>query len=171
MTYYFDEFGFLSEEPIEGRTTQVAPTGALEAPARWRWDGFGWYAYVEPIIIPEPAPTYTKLTRRAFQERFPLTSNGVSRKYDRMDLFLRDDGYAASLGVTGSGMYELRELIVTGINRLNASTHVDFSMPDAANFLYLLTLPSIPAAFRLTAAERQTMLETPISESERFTGV
>lgn len=168
MLYYFDTYGFLTEEPIEGRSTPVAPIGSTQAPARWRWDGFMWYEYREPEEVP-PAP-YTKLTRRAFQERFPLTANGVSRKYDRMDLFLRDDGYAASLGITGANMYELRELIVTGINRLNASTHVDFAMSDAANFLYLLTLPSIPEAFRLSLVERQTMLETPISETEKFTG-
>lgn len=86
-----------------------------------------------------------------------------------MDLFLRDDGYAASLGVTGAAMYELRLMITTGINRLNASAHVDYAIQDAANFLQLLTLPAIPEAFRLTAAERTKMLEDPITEAERFT--
>lgn len=120
-----------------------------------------------------PAPTPPeprRLTKRAFQDRFPLTANGVSRKYDLMDLFMRDDGYAAALGVSGAALYELRALIVTGLNRLNASAYVDLDLADAANFTGLLLQPSIPGAFRLTVAERETMLNTPLAAGERYTG-
>lgn len=171
MEYYFDEFGILSAYPIPGRSTDVAPPDTTLPPGHvWRWEGYSWAPFDPTPVLATPATIYTKLTKRAFQDRFPLTSNGISRKYDRMDLFLRDDGYAATLGVTGANLYELRLMITTGINRLNASSHVDYSMPDAANFLTLLTNPVIPEAFRLTESERTVMLETPISESEKFTG-
>lgn len=169
MLYYFNEFGILSDTPIPGRTTDVVPPDTpLPTGFVWRWEGYSWAPFDPTPIEQPPAVIYTKLTRRAFQERFPLTENGISRKYDRMDLFLRDDGYAASLGVTGAALYELRLLITTGINRLNASSHVDFSLPDAANFLTLLSNPAIPEGFRLTAEERTAMLDTPISEAEKY---
>ena len=170
---YFDTYGFHTLEPIENRATETPlPDAPLQPGHQWNWTGFEWVQLVpyDPATMapPPPEPLPTKLTKRAFQDRFPLTSNGISRKYDRMDLFLRDDGYAATLGVTGANLYELRLMITTGINRLNASSHVDYSMPDAANFLTLLMNPAIPEAFRLTAEERTVMLETPISESEKF---
>lgn len=125
-------------------------------------------AVAEP---PAPAPAVARhLTKRAFQDRFPLTANGVSRKYDLMDLFMRDDGYAASLGVTGAALYELRALIVTGLNRLNASSYVDLDLEDAANFTGLLLQAGIPEAFRLTLPERSYILDTPVADGERFRG-
>lgn len=110
-------------------------------------------------------------TKRAFQNRFPKAANGISTKWDAMCLFLVDDGYAASLGVTGAPLYELRMLITTGVQRLNASPFVDMG-PDgeATAMTGLLINPAIPAAFRLTAADRQTMMETPLADDERYKG-
>lgn len=172
---YFDIYGFHTLEVTSGRFTETPlPDVALQPGYQWNWTGVKWVQlipYDPATMAPPPSSIYTKLSKRAFQDRFPLTSNGISRKYDRLDLFLRDDGYAASLGVTGSAMYELRLMITTGINRLSASTHVDFAMPDAGNFLLLLTSPSIPEAFRLTTAERTKMLNEPILDNEKYTGV
>lgn len=142
---------------------------ALGVGIGWGWNGTEFVA--PPAPPAPPAPDYgTRLTKRAFQDRFPLTANGVSRKYDLMSMFMTDDGYAAALGVTGATLYELRSMIVTGLNRLNASSHVDFAFPDAANFTLLLLQPSIPDAFRLTTAERDKILNDPIQEGERWIG-
>lgn len=117
-----------------------------------------------PVVLPR------KITKRAFQDRFPMTPNGVSRKYDLMALFMSDDGYAASLGVTGAQLYDLRAMIVTGLNRLNASQFVDLDLPDASNFTMLMLATMIPEAFRLTTQERTAILEAPVQEGERWNG-
>lgn len=119
---------------------------------------------VPPVVLPR------KITKRAFQDRFPMTPNGVSRKYDLMAMFMTDDGYAASLGVTGAQLYELRAMIVTGLNRLNASQFVDLDLQDASNFTMLMLATMIPEAFRLTTQERTAILEAPVQESERWNG-
>lgn len=116
-------------------------------------------------VVPQHA------TKNAFQSRFPLMPNGVSTKWDAMCLFQVDDGYAASLGVTGAALYGLRMLITTGVQRLNASPFVDMaSGAQAAALTLLLTQGSIPADFRLSPAERTAMLETPLADHERYRG-
>lgn len=140
--------------------------------------GIGWTRaapgiYNAPLVAQDqsaPLPVSKKLTKRAFQSRFPTTSDGVSTKYDLMTLFLQDDGYAGSLGVTGANLYALRALIVTGKNRLDSSSHVDLGVPDAANFTGLLLQTTIPTAFRLTTSQRNAILNTPVADGERWTG-
>lgn len=126
-------------------------------------------AFVDvPVVVPV-VPQHA--TKRAFQNRFPTLANGVSTKWDAMCLFLSDDGYAASLGVSGAGLYGLRMLITTGVQRLNASPFVDMDpSAEAAGLTALLMNASIPADFRLTAGERETMLDTPLADGERFKG-
>lgn len=120
---------------------------------------------VEAPIVPQHA------TKRAFQNRFPKMPNGVSTKYDAMCMFLADDGYAASLGVTGAPLYELRMLITTGVQRMGASPFVDVApSAEAAGLTALLMQAYIPADFRLSAADRATMLDTPLADSERYKG-
>lgn len=143
---------------------------ALGVGIGWAWSAPSGFTAPPAPPAPEPVALPRHIGKRAFQDRFPLTPNGVSRKYDLMDLFMRDDGYAASLGATGAPLYELRAMIVTGLNRLNASSYVDLDLADAANFTGLLLQPSIPAPFRLTMAERTAMLTAPVAESERFRG-
>lgn len=121
----------------------------------------------EPVAVQAVAHA----TKRAFQNRFPKAANGISTKWDAMCLFLADDGYAGSLGVTGATLYELRMLITTGVQRLSASPFVDMAPTgEAAAMTGLLTNPAIPAAFRLTAAERTAMMETPLADEERYRG-
>lgn len=135
----------------------------------WAWSQeAGFVAPAQPA--PQEPQAVRRITKRAFQDRFPLAQNGVSRKYDLMSLFMKDDGYAASLGVSGAALYELRAMIVTGLNRLNASSHVDLDLPDAANFTMLLLSPGIPNAFRLTAEERTAILTAPVQEGEQWRG-
>ncbi len=122
-----------------------------------------------PAVVDAAVPMHA--TKRAFQNRFPKLANGISTKWDAMCLFLQDDGYAASLGVTGATLYELRMLITTGQQRLHASPFVDMAPTgEAAALTQLLTQPAIPVDFRLTAGERAAMLETPLTESERYKG-
>jgi hypothetical protein len=88
-----------------------------------------------------------------------------------MCLFLSDDGYAASLGVTGAALYGLRLLITTGQQRMNASPFVDMEQGgEAAALTALLAQPSIPVAFRLSNAERELMLSAPLLDSEIYKG-
>jgi hypothetical protein len=75
--------------------------------------GYNGSAFIEPVYPPAPPPEPTWIiTRNAFQNRFPITANGVSTKYDLATLFLNDAGYAASLGVTGADLYSLRSLLL-----------------------------------------------------------
>lgn len=124
--------------------------------------------WIPPVFV---TPTVQRhATKRAFQNRFPKISNGISTKYDAMCLFLTDDSYAAYLGVTGSALFEIRMLITTGVQRMNASPFVDMSPnAEAATLTALLMHNSIPEAFRLTAGEREGMLETPLTDVERYT--
>ncbi len=85
-----------------------------------------------------------------------------------MTLFLADDGYAASLNMTGAPLYQLRALIMTGKNRMDASKFVYYDAPDSANFTFLLTQPSIPESFRLTVEERAVIMDTSVAPGEMY---
>lgn len=127
-------------------------------------------SYSDGLFTPISPVASTRITKRAFHNRFPKSADGISTKYDAVSLFLIDDGYAASLGVTGAAMYGLRMLIVAGKNRLDASQFVDLGATEAADFTLLLTQGAIPADLRLTAEQRTAMLTTPIADGERYAG-
>jgi hypothetical protein len=125
----------------------------------------GNYREVPEPPAPPPAPTWV-ITRNAFQNRFPMTANGVSTKYDLMTLFLTDTGYAESLGVTGSDLYSLRSMIITGNNRLGVVTQVDLQAQETIDYVNMTTNVAFPEVFRLTAAEANTLLTTPAAANE-----
>lgn len=116
------------------------------------------------VVVP-PEPTWF-ITRNAFQNRFPITANGVSTKYDLMTLFLTDTAYAESLGVTGSAIYDLRSLIITGNNRLGAVSEVNLQAQETINYVNMTTNVLFPDAFRLTTAEASAILTTPAAPTE-----
>ena len=117
--------------------------------------------------VPEPpAPDTWVITRNAFQNRFPMTANGVSTKYDLMTLFLTDTAYAESLGVTGSAIYDLRSIIITGNNRLGVVSQVNLQAQETINYVNMTTNAAFPDVFRLTAAEANTLLTTPAAPNE-----
>ena len=118
------------------------------------------------VVPPAPAPDTWIITRNAFQNRFPMTANGVSTKYDLMTLFLSDTGYAASLGVTGSDLYSLRSVIITGNNRLGVVTQVNLQAQETIDYVNMTTNTAFPEVFRLTAAEANTLLTTPAAPNE-----
>lgn len=114
---------------------------------------------------PEPVPTWV-ITRNALQNRFPMTANGVSTKYDLMTLLLTDNGYAESLGVTGSDLYSLRSIIITGNNRLGVVSSVDLKAPETISYVQMCTNVAFPEVFRLTQAEADAILNTPATSNE-----
>ncbi len=118
------------------------------------------------VVPPAPAPDTWVITRNAFQNRFPMTANGVSTKYDLMTLFLSDTGYAASLGVTGSDLYSLRSIIITGNNRLGVVSSVNLQAQETIDYVNMTTTAAFPEVFRLTAAEANTLLTTPAAANE-----
>lgn len=123
---------------------------------------------INGILVPE---VNTKATKRAFQNRFPRLANGISTKWDAMTRFLDGDGYAASLGVTGAALEDLRMLIATGVNRLNASPYVEMvAGGEAANMTYLLTQISSALPFALTMGERAQIMEPPLADFEQYGG-
>ena len=133
--------------------------------------GIGWSytngVFTAPVVPPAPPalPTWV-ITRNAFQNRFPMTANGVSTKYDLMTLFLTDTAYAESLGVTGSAIFELRSIIITGNNRLGVVTQVDLKNQETINYVNMATNVLFPDAFRLTEAEASAILTTPAAPNE-----
>lgn len=65
QTYYFDQYGWLSTEPVEGRETQVAPpTNELPAGCGWNFTGYEWLALpLVPVVTPpKPAIVITSVT-------------------------------------------------------------------------------------------------------------
>ena len=118
------------------------------------------------VVPPAPAPDTWVITRNAFQNRFPITANGVSTKYDLMTLFLADTAYAESLGVTGSAIYDLRSIIITGNNRLGVVSEVNLQSQETINYVNMTTNVLFPDAFRLTAAEASAILTTPAASNE-----
>lgn len=118
------------------------------------------------VVPPAPAPDTWVITRNAFQNRFPVTANGVSTKYDLMTLFLTDTAYAESLGVTGSAIYDLRSIIITGNNRLGVVSEVNLQAQETINYVNMTTNVLFPDVFRLTTAEANTLLTTPAAPNE-----
>jgi hypothetical protein len=133
--------------------------------------GIGWSysggAFTAPVVPPAPpAPDTWVITRNAFQNRFPITANGVSTKYDLMTLFLTDTAYAESLGVTGSAIFDLRSIIITGNNRLGVVTEVNLQSQETINYVNMTTNALFPEVFRLTTAEASAILTTPAAANE-----
>lgn len=134
--------------------------------------GIGW-SYINgeffPPAPPPPPPVIESwiITRNALQNRFPITANGVSTKYDLATLFLNDAGYAAELGVTGSELYTLRALIITGNNRLGVVSDVDLKAQATIDYINMMTNTAFPEVFRLTQAEADAILNTPAADNEK----
>jgi hypothetical protein len=133
--------------------------------------GIGWSysggVFTAPVVPPAPpAPDTWVITRNAFQNRFPVTANGVSTKYDLMTLFLTDTAYAESLGVTGSAIFDLRSIIITGNNRLGVVTEVNLQSQETINYVNMTTNALFPEVFRLTTAEASAILTTPAAANE-----
>lgn len=135
--------------------------------------GIGWLWNAQDGFSPPPAPPSPPMpetwiiTRNALQNRFPITANGVSTKYDLATLFLNDAGYAAELGVTGAQLYDLRALLITGNNRLGVVSDVDLKAQATIDYVNMMTNTAFPEVFRLTASEAAAILDTPAGDNEK----
>lgn len=119
-------------------------------------------------FFPTAAALDLKLSRRAFQNRFPpVPGTMAATKYDAMSMFLTDAAYAAELVPDAAARTALKLDIQAGLNRMAVAADVDYAMPDAANFTYLLMQDRIPDVFQLTAEERDTILSHDIRQDER----
>lgn len=119
-------------------------------------------------VISLPAAPDLKLSRRAFQNRFPMLPGAMAAtKYDAMSMFLTDSVYAAELVPDAAARTALKLDIQAGLNRMAVSSDVDYAAPDAANFTALLTQGRIPTVFRLTLEERSVILSESIRLDER----
>jgi len=88
-----------------------------------------------------------------------------------MKMFLTSDSYAQSLGVVAPILFDLRMLITTGMERLNASAYVNMEPGgEAAALTLLLTQPGLPSAFALSTAERDAIMALPLLDNEKYTG-
>lgn len=127
--------------------------------------GIGWT--YDGVVFRPPGPVYTWIISRiALQNRFPLTSNGVSTKYDLMTLFLTDTAYANSLGVSGQDLIDQRALIITGNNRLGTAEYINLQSQQTIDYVNLCKNPQFPTVFRLTDLEAEKILQTPAQPNE-----
>lgn len=127
--------------------------------------GIGWVYENGVFSPPPPVPTWD-ISRVALQNRFPLTANNVSTKYDLMTLFLTDTAYANSLGVSGQDLIDQRALIITGNNRLGTAEYVNLKSQQTIEYITLCTNAAFPDAFRLTQTEADAILNTPAQPNE-----
>lgn len=165
MIMYYAQIG---QNSIVVAVTETA--GAIDAEDMIKIESFDesllGMLYSNGQFVPAPLEPTWIITRNALQNRFPLTSNGVSTKYDLMTLFLTDNGYAESLGVTGSDLYSLRSITITGNNRLGAVSSVDLKAPETISYVQMCTNVAFPEVFRLTQAEADAILNTPATSNE-----
>ena len=127
--------------------------------------GIGWLYDGTTFTAPPPVQTWD-ISRVALQNRFPVTSNGVSTKYDLMTLFLTDTAYANSLGVSGQDLIDQRALIITGNNRLGTAEYVNLQSQQTIEYITLCTNAQFPDVFRLTQIEADAILNTPAQPNE-----
>ena len=79
MTYYFDTYGFLSETPIPGRSTEVAPPSNYPAGHVPNWSGTQWV--VVPYVEYAPTLDEMKKARQAAVDAIKVTTQ-AGHTYD-----------------------------------------------------------------------------------------
>jgi len=153
MKYYFDEFGWHSLTPIEGRSTEVPlPTEGLSEGYAWNFSGYVWFQQklipdvIEVPSIP-PVDHGTKITVLAFLNRF------TDEEAIKLDL--------ASIGATVQAAAIRRYL-----QKVNAATFIDLARDDLVSGVTQLESLNI-----LTTGRADAILNTPVSEQEKYRGV
>ncbi len=71
MKYYYDKFGWLTTETLEGRSTEISPPDNVPEGHIPNWSGLGWVVepYTEPPPPPPPDPRW--MTSAEFIRRIP----------------------------------------------------------------------------------------------------
>jgi hypothetical protein len=68
--------------------------------------------------------------------------------------------------VTGSDLYSLRSIIITGNNRLGVVSSVNLQAQETIDYVNMTKTAAFPEVFRLTTAEANTLLTTPAAPNE-----
>ena len=148
MNYYFDAFGWYTQENIEGRVTNIKPENmgetTIEGELRSNFTGTAWvnipyFTHKDPE--PAPEPTFI-ITRLAFLSRF------TDAEAIAIDL--------ASIGATAEAAALRRYL-----NVMNAANFIDLKDPKTAAGVQALESIEILSEGRAT-----TILNTPAEQSE-----
>jgi hypothetical protein len=165
MTYYFDTYGWLSDTPIEGRETTIAPPNTpIELPFKWNFTGYEWISLnsvsPSPEVPQETRPNH--ITKRAFWSRFPAAKETVMR--------------AVRLGAPTGYL-----MLVGSLDRLNSrvesSPYVNLDDAETIGGLTWLASNQCPETIqldgqsyplRLTTSEKNAVLSTIIVDGERY---
>jgi len=152
-TYYFDAFGWLSQEPIPGRSTTVAPPAdPLPDGTAWNFTGHAWVALsTAPVAPPAPPaedPRLWWLDVGPFYDRFGP---------DALAIAASDHGACRAVQtLTGVRKYiDLKDPRVSAMIDMLIATQ----QPEA--------VPYAPGSGPMTAAKKAAILTTPTSEAER----
>lgn len=84
MPYYFDDYGWLSETPIPGRETEVAPPSAEKIPAGSAANFTGYTWVVVPYVPPPPPDPNAEARALGLQLAMHLDLKVREREYDDM---------------------------------------------------------------------------------------
>lgn len=153
MLYHFDEFGWFSPSAIEGRSTDVPlPSEPLQEGYGWNFTGYIWFQQKlipDVIVIPQIplSEQDRKITKLAFLNRF------TDEEAIKLDL--------ASIGATVQAAAIRRYL-----QKVNAATFIDLARDDLVSGVTHLESLNI-----LTTGRADAILNTPVSEQEKYRGV
>lgn len=80
---YYDIAGFYSAEEIEGRFTEIEPTGVAPEGTQWNWTGYEWRLMQLPVSEPvSVSPTEWLIDIGSFFDRFGANKMAVLTSTD-----------------------------------------------------------------------------------------
>lgn len=143
---YFDNYGWFSTEPIKGRSTEISPSEhVLPEGYGWNFTGYEWVqARLSQASV--NTPKESRVTVLAFLNRF------TDEEAIKLDL--------ASIGATIQAAAIRRYL-----QKVNAATFIDLAREDLISGVTQLETLGI-----LTAGRAEAILNTPVSDLERYRG-
>lgn len=149
--FYFDLFGWLSAEVIEGRETEIAPPDQpLAEGFAWNFTGYEWRPQEldpKPQALPQAPPAPRRVTRLAFLSRFT-------------------DDEAIGIDLASQGYTVPAASVRRYLSKVNAAEFIDLTDTATRTGVYALEVANLLAKGR--AAE---ILDAPVTEAERFKGV
>lgn len=157
MVYYYDDFGWLSQTPVEGRSTTVAPPTESLADG-WAWNYVGiagreWEAMeLNPALIEPIAPllpeSYWWIDTGPFKDRLGMDALAIGAS-------THDACKGVMAMLEGRKYVDLKEVKTSAMLDILIATG-----QPAAN-------PIFPGSGPMTGAKKATILNTPTTEKER----
>jgi len=126
--------------------------------------GIGW-RYEDSTFIQPEDPDKWILSVNNLHKRFPITSNGISTKYDLATLFLTDIDYANSLVVNGADLYSIKLLLLSAAKLISGYENINLKSNILSDYLNIFSNASLPEAFRLTQLEVDYIKNTPAKQT------